>query len=104
VIRRSIPILAAVLLAACAAAPAPRAMLSDEMFSRVQPGMTQAEILGMFGPPNEKMAFPLSHKVAWDYIRFDTWGYLVDFSVTFGPDGRAESRFQRRINDGGDHQ
>ncbi|HET9651506.1 MAG TPA: outer membrane protein assembly factor BamE [Usitatibacter sp.] len=94
---------AATLLAACAGGPATRAMTSDDMFARVQPGMSQDEVRGMFGTPYQVMPFPLSHNVAWTYIAYDTWGYMVDFSVTFGPDGRAVSRFSRRINDGADH-
>lgn len=94
---------AAALLAACAGGPSARAITSDEMFSRVEPGMTQEDVRRMFGQPYQTMPFPLSQTVAWDYIAYDTWGYMVDFSVTFGPDGRAVSRFSRRMNDGGDH-
>ena len=94
---------AATLLAACAGGPPARAATSDEMFARVQPGMTQADVRGLFGTPYQVMPFPLSHNVAWSYIAYDTWGYMVDFSVPFGSDGRAVSRFSRRINDGGDH-
>lgn len=91
---------AATLAAACASAP--QRPLSDDLFRVIQPGMTQDEVRRALGAPDETMRFPLSGNVAWDYRTLDTWGYIVDFSVTFGPDGRAESRFARRVNDGGD--
>jgi outer membrane protein assembly factor BamE (lipoprotein component of BamABCDE complex) len=76
---------------------------NDGVFSRIQPGMTQDEVLRLLGRPDQTMRFPLSHTVAWDYRYYDTWGYMADFSVTFGPDGRAVSKISARINDGGDH-
>jgi hypothetical protein len=77
---------------------------NDELFARIQPGMTQDEVLRMAGPPDQKMPFPLSRTVAWDWRTYDTWGYYVEQSVTFSADGRVVSKYTRRINDGGDHK
>jgi hypothetical protein len=88
------------IVAACAGGP--QRALSDDLFGMIQPGMTQDDVRRAIGPPDETMPFPLSRTVAWDYRTRDTWGYIVDFSVTFGADGRALSRLTRRINDGGD--
>jgi outer membrane protein assembly factor BamE (lipoprotein component of BamABCDE complex) len=75
----------------------------DALFAAIHPGMTREDVLRIAGPPDQTMPFPLSRTVAWDYRAYDTWGYLVEQSVTFDADGRVVSRFARRINDGGDH-
>ena len=98
-------IAAALALAGCTnglmlnAAPA----RSDDIFMRIQPGMTTDEVRRLIGPPDETMPFPLSNTNSWGYQYYDPWGYLAIFSVTFGPDGRAVSKFSRRVNQGGDH-
>ena len=97
-------LLAASLLAACAAGPSSFGNTRDgALFARIDTGMTQEEVLRALGPPDERMAFPLSRTVAWDYRGQDAWGYLVMFSVTFGADGRALGKTVARLNDGGDH-
>jgi outer membrane protein assembly factor BamE (lipoprotein component of BamABCDE complex) len=104
------PVLAALLLAACAsdsrtpggyfaAAPA----RSDATFAQVARGMPEQEVAQLLGRPDETMRFPLSSSEAWDYRYYDTWGYFAVFSVTFGPDGRVASTISNRINSGGDH-
>jgi hypothetical protein len=100
--RKFLLLVAAFGLAGCAAMPFTAAR-SDSTFQAVSAGMTQEEVLRRIGPPDDKMAFPLSRTVAWDYRFQDTWGYLAIFSVTFGADGRAVSRSTYRVNDGGDH-
>ena len=98
-------IAAALALAGCAnglmlnAAPA----RSDDTFTQIQTGMTRDDVRRLIGAPDETMAFPLSHTDSWGYQYYDTWGYLAVFSVTFGPDGRAVSKFSRRVNQGNDH-
>jgi outer membrane protein assembly factor BamE (lipoprotein component of BamABCDE complex) len=76
---------------------------SDDLFRTIQPGMTEDQVRQVAGKPDDTMAFPLSHTHAWDYLYYDSWGYMAIFSVTFDADGRAVSKFSRRINDGGDH-
>ena len=75
---------------------------SDELFVRIQPGMTMEQVRALLGPPDTTMRFS-SARSAWDYEYYDTWGYLARFSVTFAG-GQAESKISVRLNDGGDHQ
>jgi outer membrane protein assembly factor BamE (lipoprotein component of BamABCDE complex) len=89
------------LLAGCASGGITRE--GDARFANVQRGMTEDEVQQLLGAPDETMPFPLSQTVSWDYRYTDTWGYMADYSVTFGADGRVESTFSRRLNDGGDH-
>ena len=98
-----IPALAAAsLLAACASWTAGPAR-NDALFAAIQPGMSQDQVLQIAGRPDQTMPFPLSRTVAWDYRSYDSWGYMVEQSVTFDAGGRVVSKFARRINDGGDH-
>jgi len=92
-------ILACLALAGCVAAGPYR---NDALFARVQPGMTESEVGALIGPPDNTMPFPASRTNSWGYFYYDTWGYYCEFSVTFGPDGRAVSKLSRRVNDGGD--
>ena len=94
------PIILCALLSACAAglAPAPP-YRSDELFGRVQAGMTQEEVRALLGPPQNTMDFARSDTTSWGYYGFDTWGYYVEYSVTYGADGRVVSKLARRITD-----
>ena len=74
-----------------------RAVLSDDTFHQIRPGLTRDEILRLIGPPNETMAFALLRHVAWDYRYVDTWGYRAIFSVTFDASGIVVSKFTQRI-------
>ena len=95
----------AILLVSCAGVSlqAGSPARSDEVFGRIQRGMTQDDVQRLLGSPDETMSFPLSQTQAWDYRYQDTWGYIAVFSVTFDAAGRAVSTFSRRINAGGDH-
>jgi len=64
--------------------------------------MTREEVLAITGPADNEESFPALRHTSVGYFYHDTWGYYCEFSVTFGPDGRAVSKFSRRINDGGD--
>ena len=101
VIALSFAAAAAVLVQGCASVV--ETSLNDQRFGAVRIGMTSDEVRGALGSPLKTERFPLSNKLAWDYMGTDTWGYMVDYSVTFGADQRVESKFARRINDGGDH-
>jgi hypothetical protein len=99
-------LLAAPLLAAgCAGGPSAAAFgsRSDDLFARIPLGTTMEEVRRIAGPPDDTMAFPMSHTTAWDYRYQDAWGYLAIFSVTFSADGHAVGRISNRINSGGDH-
>lgn len=90
----------AVLLAGCASFEGTK-NLSDRDTAQVRPGMTRADTERMLGRPIETMAFARTNTVAWDYQLHDTWGYLIAFSVIFGPEGTVVGTTSRRINDGG---
>lgn len=74
-----------------------RAVLSDDTFNRIQPGMTQDEILRMIGPPRDTERFARLAQTAWDWKYVDTWGYPSIFSVMFDDQGRVVSKFSRRL-------
>jgi outer membrane protein assembly factor BamE (lipoprotein component of BamABCDE complex) len=74
-----------------------RQVLNDETFYRIQPGLTEQEVLAMIGPPGDTMRFSRTNTVAWDYRYMDTWGYIAIFSVTFDANGRVVSKFSKRI-------
>jgi outer membrane protein assembly factor BamE (lipoprotein component of BamABCDE complex) len=92
---------AAALVSGCAAGGGPPR--NDDVFNRIQPGMTQEEVRQLIGPPDETMRFPLSNTLSWDYRYQDTWGYMAMFYVTLDANGRVVSKISRRLNDGGDH-
>lgn len=75
-----------------------RPVLDDEVFWRIQPGMTREDILHRLGPPGDHMAFALSGNDSWEWRYMDTWGYVAIFSVTFDRDGIVVGKFSRRID------
>ena len=93
--------LACVLLAAGCASSDPR---PDDVFARVDRGMTKEEVRRITGTPHEAMPFPRLGQDSWAWYAWDMFGYYSLFSVTFGPDGRVASKFTRRLNDGGNMQ
>jgi outer membrane protein assembly factor BamE (lipoprotein component of BamABCDE complex) len=102
-----IPIaIAAALLAACATTPGPQEawgpLMTDERFAGVQQGMSRDDVLRVFGPPRRTMAYPLSGNDSWEYLGYDTWTYMVEYSVTFDPGGRVLTKTTHRVNAGGD--
>lgn len=72
-------------------------VLNDDVFYRIQPGMTRDEVLRMIGPPGETMTFPRLGQVSWDYRYMDTWGYVAIFSVNLDANGIVVSKFTRRV-------
>jgi len=95
---------AAALLAGCGViGPSVNSARTDDNFNRIHPGMSGDEVRSLVGAPDGTMPFPLSHTVAWEYRYWDTFGYFIEFSVTFGNDGHVVSKTIRRLNDGGDH-
>jgi len=99
-------LLAPALLAAACATPGGMSFSArnEALFGGIETGMTQAQVRGQLGTPDQTMPFPRLGQVAWDYRYQDAWGYLALMSVTFGPDGRVVSRTSQRLNDGGDHK
>ena len=85
-------------LAACVA---PDVRRNDASFAGIEPGMTQAQVRDLAGPPDSVMPFPMSRTTAWSWLYWDQFGYYVEFSVTFAPDGHVAGKTYRRLNDGG---
>ena len=77
-----------------------RNVLTDGVFDRMQPGMTEKDVLATIGPPNHTMAFSLSNTHAWEYRDLDSWCYLAEFSATFDANGVMVSKFKRRLEGG----
>jgi outer membrane protein assembly factor BamE (lipoprotein component of BamABCDE complex) len=92
--------LIALLLGGCASLEGSRA-LSDRDTAQVRQGMTRADAERLLGKPVETMRFARTSTEAWDYQLQDTWGYLIVFSVIFGPEGTVVGTVSRRVNDGG---
>jgi outer membrane protein assembly factor BamE (lipoprotein component of BamABCDE complex) len=92
---------ASLLLAACAVSLQPRGPYrSDELFGRIQAGMSKEQVFGLTGPPDNRMGFSASRPDSWGYFYWDTWGYYAEFSVTFDENGRVVSKISRRLSDG----
>ncbi|HUL96735.1 MAG TPA: outer membrane protein assembly factor BamE [Usitatibacter sp.] len=72
-------------------------VLTDDVFEKIRPGLTEQDVKNMIGPPGETMYFPMSNTHAWDYRYIDTWSYLTVFSVTFDAQGVVVSKIKRRI-------
>jgi outer membrane protein assembly factor BamE (lipoprotein component of BamABCDE complex) len=89
-------------LAGCAALRMPEPPRNDELFGRVEFGMTQPEVRRLLGAPDDIVPFERSRTLVWDYAYQDTWGYLAVLSVTFDAGGRAVGKLSFRTNDGGD--
>jgi outer membrane protein assembly factor BamE (lipoprotein component of BamABCDE complex) len=89
---------ALLLLGACAASGPAR---NDELFARIQQGMSKDDVQRIAGTPDEMMHFPLTNTDAWGYRYFDSWGFYSEYSVTFGADGRAVAMISQRIGYGG---
>jgi outer membrane protein assembly factor BamE (lipoprotein component of BamABCDE complex) len=99
-------LVAPAILTACASFNAvfeARRALTDAQFAQVQYGMSREDTLRLVGTPDETMRFPLSRTQSWDYIYYDTWGYMARYSVTFDADGAVVGKVSARLNDGGDH-
>ena len=76
-------------------------VLNEEHFYRINAGMTRDQVLRMIGPPGDTTNFGArSGNVAYTYRFQDGWGYLSDFSVTFGPDWIVRSKIAIRIDPG----
>jgi SmpA/OmlA family protein len=97
-----IAIIAAAMLAGCAANPMwASPLMSDERFAPIEAGMTRDDVRRIAGPPLKTMAYPLLGTDSWEYQGYDTWGYFMEYSVTFASDGRVVSKLARRVNVGG---
>jgi outer membrane protein assembly factor BamE (lipoprotein component of BamABCDE complex) len=74
----------------------PAHRVTDNIIARVQPGMSQDDIVSLIGSPAHRARFPLSDTTAWDYAFVDSWGYASEFSVIFDRGGAVVEKVASR--------
>jgi len=79
---------------------ASHAVLQDDTFQAIVPGMGVDEVVALIGQPARKERFERSHATAWDYPYRDSWGYEAVFSLMVGDDGRVVSKISVRKDAG----
>ncbi len=70
--------------------------LTDAKAALVIAGMDAAKVEATIGAPHQRVRFDNLKATAWDYRYFDSWGYLVDFSVMIGDDGIVINKVSAR--------
>ena len=68
-------------------------VLRDEVFQRLQPGLTADQVFEIIGPPSGKTRFENTKTTAWDYHYRNSWGYDADFSVIVDDANKVVGRF-----------
>ncbi|MBI2306864.1 MAG: hypothetical protein HYU78_06125 [Rhodocyclales bacterium] len=60
-------------------------VLDEASFARVRPGMTQAEVLQLLGPPQPEWTayFAARDELVWEWRYCDAWGEAARFDVLF---------------------
>jgi hypothetical protein len=60
-------------------------VMNQEYFAKVQPGMTQAEVLQLLGPPQPHWTafFPARDELVWEWRYCDSWNEAARFDVLF---------------------
>ncbi|MFC5301560.1 hypothetical protein [Azospira restricta] len=60
-------------------------VLDTPYFARVQPGMSQAEVLQLLGPPQPQWSeyFAARDELVWEWRYCDSWGEAARFDVLF---------------------
>jgi hypothetical protein len=77
-------------------------VLDQEHFWGIRPGMDGAQVGAILGPPSSEMRFDRLRQVSWDYRYQDVWGYVSEYSVIFGEEGKVVGTFNRRLYPGKD--
>lgn len=75
-------------------------VLNQENFWSIQRGMDGTQVSARLGPPSSEMRFDNLQQLAWDYRYEDVWGYVSEYSVMFGLEGKVEGTFNKRLNPG----
>ena len=76
------------------------AVLQDDTFQSIVPGMGVDDVVTLIGQPVRKERFERLGTTAWDYPYRDTWGYEAVFTVMVGDDGRVVSKVSVRKDAG----
>ena len=66
-----------------------RQVLAPHVFARIVPGMPENEVRRMLGKPTKMMTYQLKQETDWDWNYIDPPTREMQFTVTFGPDGRV---------------
>ena len=66
-----------------------RQVLAPHVFAKIVPGMDEHEVRRMLGKPAKMMTFKLKQETDWDWNYIDPPNREMQFTVTFGPDGRV---------------
>ena len=66
-----------------------RQVLAPHVFAKIVPGMDENAVRRMLGKPAKMMTFKLKQETDWDWNYIDTPNREMQFTVTFGPDGRV---------------
>ena len=80
-------------------------VLNDERFAQIKTGMTQDDVLHLFGPTVQiKVTYPRTGDTSWDYRYRDDWKQSALFSVIFDHAGLVKGTFkQREVGNGHNH-
>ncbi len=63
--------------------------LNDTRAQAIVVGMTPAQVEAAIGKPHQRVRFGNLNATAWDYRYTDTWGYITEFAVMIGDNGRV---------------
>ncbi len=63
--------------------------LNDTRAQAIVVGMTPAQVEAAIGKPHQRVRFDNLNATAWDYRYTDTWGYITEFAVMIGDNGRV---------------
>ena len=66
-----------------------RQVLAPHNFAKVVPGMGEEEVRRLLGKPAKMMTYKLKQETDWDWNYVDPPTRSMEFTVTFGPDGRV---------------
>ena len=66
-----------------------RQVLAPHVFARIVPGMEENEVRRMLGKPAKMMTYKLKQETDWDWNYIDPPTRDMQFTVTFGNDGRV---------------
>ena len=95
------PLLFFTLLVGCASSagqPAFVPLLNDDRAGAITAGMTGAAVEAAIGRPYQRVRFDNLKATAWDYRYIDTWGYVTEFAVMIGDDGRVVNKVASRVD------
>jgi outer membrane protein assembly factor BamE (lipoprotein component of BamABCDE complex) len=70
--------------------------LNDDRAAKIVSGMDAPNVEAIIGAPHQRVRFDNLKATAWDYRYIDSWGYIIDFSVMIGDDGKVVTKISAR--------